>query len=106
MTAFTGKRTDNENSPARSYAQATANRFEALSDEEDTEDVTMEEVSSGSSGDSSNTTPKQVNATPAGTKDAESLKKSANPLSKRSQWKAAQEKKINWCSFPVPPRQL
>jgi hypothetical protein len=41
MMAFTGKWTDNKNSPARNYAQATANRFEALSDEEDTEDVKM-----------------------------------------------------------------
>ena len=39
MTLFTGKRSDNKSSPARSYAQAASNRFEALSDDEEMEDV-------------------------------------------------------------------
>jgi hypothetical protein len=90
MTQFTSKREDNKNSPARSYTQAALNCYEALSDEDEIEDTTMEDASSS---DSSDTTPVQDNAKATGSKEVGTLKHSANPLSKRSQRKAAQEKK-------------
>jgi hypothetical protein len=77
MTAFTGKRTDNKNTPPRSYAQAvSANRFEPLS--EDDEDEVMEEAQAS---DSSDATPNQDN-----TKSSSSATKEkfTNPLSKKS----------------------
>jgi hypothetical protein len=92
MTSFTGKRTDNKSSPARSYAQAASNRFEALSDDDEMEDVIADEYSTG---DSSNTTPIQDNAKSMGTKDAGAPKKVTNLLSEKALRKAAQEKKKN-----------
>ena len=80
MTAFTGKRTDNKNTPPRSYAQAvSANRFEPLS--EDEEDEVMEDTQAS---DSSDATPNQDN-----TKSSSSATKEkfTNPLSKKSQRK-------------------
>ncbi len=80
MTSFTGKRIDNKNSPARSYAQVTSgNRYEALSDPE-YEDEEMEEIDSNAS----DTTPKQDNATTTSSASKEIL---SNPLSKNSQRK-------------------
>jgi hypothetical protein len=81
MTAFTGKRIDNKSTPTRSYAQAaSANRFEALSDEEYDDDEEMEDALS----EESDTTPKQVNA-----KVANESNKS--PLSKKALRKLAKE---------------
>ncbi len=78
MTLFTGKRSDNKRSPARSYAQAVSNRFEALSDDEEMKDVIADEHSTG---DSSDTTPIQDNAKSIGKKDVVAPKKVTNPLS-------------------------
>lgn len=83
MTLFTGKRSDNKGTPNRSYAQATFNnRSEALSDPEGDKDEEMEDAFTS---DSSDTTPKQANATTL--KETESIKLSSlsNPLSKKSQ---------------------
>jgi hypothetical protein len=50
MTSFIGKRFVNKTMPTRSYAQvATGNRYEALSDPDDDEDVDMEDTSTGES---------------------------------------------------------
>jgi hypothetical protein len=90
MTQFTGYQADNKSSPARSYAQATSNRYEALSDEDEIEDTTMEDASSS---DDSETSPVQDNAKATGMKKAGTQKLPANPLSKKSQRKAAQDLK-------------
>jgi hypothetical protein len=88
MTSFTGERIDNKASPARSYAQvASNNRFEALSDPENEDD---EMQNAAQSSDSSDTTPKQVNAKALSISTKE---KYQNPLSKKSQRKIAKAAK-------------
>ncbi len=86
MTSFTGKRSDNKNTPNRSYAQVTpGNRFEPLSDNEDDKDEEMEETLSSASSD---TTPKQGNARIMSPEESKTGNTS-NPLSKKSQRKMA-----------------
>ena len=54
---YTSKKLDSKNSPHRNYAQAlmNENRYKALSDKDDDEDVTMEEANSENSDDTPNT---------------------------------------------------
>ena len=99
MMQFTGKQADNKNSPAHSYAQAASNRYEALSDEDEIEDTTMEDAPSS---DGSDTTPVQDNVKATGLKEVGTLKHPVNPLSKKSQRKVAQEiKKKDKTGHPV-----
>jgi hypothetical protein len=85
MTSFTGKRSDNKNTPNRSYAQvASGNRFEPLSDEE--KDEVMEDTFSSAS---SEATPKQGNAQTKDTNESGRKATVPNPLSKKSQRKLA-----------------
>ncbi len=74
MTLFTGKRFDNKTTPTRSYAPvATGNRYEALSDPDDDEDVDMEDASTGESSDA---TPIKVNAKPTESSSQQDCKSS------------------------------
>lgn len=90
MMQFTGKRADNKTSPARSYAQVTSNRYEALSEDDEIEDTMMEDASSS---DDSESTPVQDNATATGMKKSGPLKHPTNSLSKKFQRKTAQDLK-------------
>lgn len=84
MTAFTGKRSDNKSTPNRSYAQATSNnRFEALSDPED-EDEIMADASSDSSDITPNTANTKTTVTADGSKEG-----CPSPLSRKEQRKLA-----------------
>jgi hypothetical protein len=72
MTLFTGKRSDNKNTPNRKYAQAASgNRFEALSDPKGDHD---EEMVDTFSSDTSETTPKQGNVKTKNSSESNNIK--------------------------------
>jgi hypothetical protein len=87
MSLFTGKCSNNKNTPNKSYAQVTAdNRFKALSDPDEEKDEEMENIFTSNSSD---TTPKQGNATTKDSSDTLKVPNLSNPLSKKSQIKLA-----------------
>ena len=104
MTSFAGKRSDNKNTPNRSYAQVTSgNRFEALSDPEDQKD---EEMENAFSSDSSDATPRQGNAKTKDFTDTNKIAHLSNPLSKKSQRKLSKAARKNITSKVSSPQYL